>query len=73
MIQSWILFPSEPQRPICDPVAALRRLRGKCQVIGLDDGSLLLTGNANVLTREFRLQTLAYVTELWLEMQKGRR
>jgi len=73
VIQSWILCPSEPQRPIRDPVAALRRLRGKCQVIGLDDGSLLLTGDAKVLTREFRLQTLAYVTELWIELKKGRR
>ena len=73
MIESWCLFPSEAQRPLKDAAAAVKRLRGKCQVLALDDGSILLTGQAQVLTKAFRAQTLPYVTEIWLELRKGKR
>lgn len=72
-IETWNLFPATEQLPIKDPRAATRRLQGQCDVLAMDDGTILLTGRADVLTRQFRERLLPYVTEIWTELKKGKR
>jgi hypothetical protein len=64
-IETWNLFPERPQLPIKDPRSAVRRLQSQCDVLAMDDGTLLLTGRADVFTKDFRDRLLPYVTEIW--------
>lgn len=71
--EAWFLYPACEQLPLRDARAAVQRLREKCLAMPSDDGSILVSGPSDVLTRDYRARLLPYVKELWVELkrQKG--